>query len=222
MQTSDPKGGPRSRGGAWLWAGVAALMVASGCSSKRWFELRGAESGAKIDARPSVAAYRYNDNNTADLYLTDLPREVLDPEADLTDISGQLTHIHMFMNPRAGRTPIDATACSFSVRHVVVARGQIGVYGGGGFMLPKGRPGDDRFGGRIEDATLRLVSASAGFTDRLGAATLNARAMADLDEPMAGVLADRFRTLLDRTNPVAGTDASPDEPAADAENTGTR
>lgn len=182
---------------------MALLGGSTGCGSKPGLTLQSVDSGTRFVSELPAAVYRFRDRNTADVYLTDLPREALDPEADIFGVSGQLVHIHLFVTPAAGDTPIDDTACSASIRHVVISQGQVGVYAGGGFLLPGDKPGEPQFSGKINGATLRLVSSSKGFVDRLGAVEMAGVVKAPLNEPMSAALADRLRTLIELTEPVA-------------------
>lgn len=136
--------------------------------------------------------YRAADANTADIYMTDLSREELDPATDFRDVEGQIVHLHMFIAPRAGKTPIDQTACSVTVRHAIIANGAIGVYGGGGFFLPSGKAGQKRFGGDVRDATMRLVGSTGGFVDRLGAAQFQGSIRAERDDALAALIGRRM------------------------------
>jgi hypothetical protein len=188
---------------------VLGVLGLTGCGTTSGVTLTGVKTSATLTMTPPLAVYRFADKNTADVYMTDLPREVFDAQADLTGISGQLTHVHLFVAPEAGRTPIDDTACSVTVRHIVIAQGQIGIYGGGGFMYPSRRPGREQFKGSITGATLRLVAATPGFEDKLGAAELAATVKSVLDEPMAGALAERLRTLVEQTTPLLREEPKP-------------
>lgn len=181
-------------------AGIATLAI-SGCGVRQGLTIENAQSGDRFESSLPLSVYRFRDKNTADVYLTDLPREALDPEADIFGVSGQLVHIHLFVTPEAGETPIDDTACSISIRHVIIAQGQVGVYAGGGFMQPRRRPGEPTFSGKIRGATLRLVSSSKGFVDRLGPANFSGGVVAPVDDAMCSALAERLRTLIELTEP---------------------
>ncbi len=148
---------------------------------------------------PTIRAYRSHDSNTADIYLTDLPRELCQPGAALGEVSGQLLHIHLFISPEAGETPIDDTACSVAMRLVVISRGQVGVYGGGGFLYPDTDVGDEDFEGAIKQGTLKFMSGTPAFVDRLGPSELNGGIEAPKDEPAARILAARLDELLAMT-----------------------
>lgn len=151
-----------------------------------------------------------NDRNTADIYLSDLPAErLLDPDDTLADAVGSIVHIHLFLVPVAGSTPIDATACNATVRQVVLAgprgadgsRPAIGVYGGGGFLLPDNTPGGGSLSGELLDATLRLTNATPGFVDRLGAARLKGDFAARRNDSLARGVAQRLDALISDAEP---------------------
>ena len=110
---------------------------------------------------------------------------------------GVLIHVHMFLYPRAGRTPIDFDASNTSVRLIVLAGGAgAGRYGGGGFMLPSGEPGDAGFGGRIRGATVGPIASAGSFVDRLGSSIMDATVRARHDEAMAGEIASALDALV--------------------------
>jgi hypothetical protein len=95
---------------------------------------------------------------------------------------------------------------------------------GGGFMQPRRRPGEPTFSGKIRGATLRLVSSSKGFVDRLGPANFSGGVVAPVDDAMCSALAERLRTLIELTEPHVkaplikdpAKDAAAKEPAKDA------
>lgn len=171
-------------------------LAASGCSIGPKVELVGIESGASLSPDVPVVAYRSADTNSADIYLTDLDADELDPATDPAGLTGHLVHIHLFLVPRPGRTPIDSTASSVTIRHVVLANGVMGLYGGGGFMRPSDRPGSPTLGGSIREATLRLVSSTDGFADRLGPTRFSASFKAPRDEGTAGQIAQRLEEVI--------------------------
>src|SRR5262249_37656381 len=154
-------------------------------------ELVSISSPASLKATLPAQAYIAPDNNTADVYMTDLPAEALEPGADLSTTWGQILHMHLFVAPKPGYTPIEASACSIPVRHVVIARGEIGVYGGGGFLDPATDPGDRVLKGSIRGATCRLVAKTPAFVDRLGAAEFRADFQVPKDETQARNLGAR-------------------------------
>lgn len=155
-----------------------------------------------VSFRPvmTTAAYRHDAEQTADIYLTDLSREHLDPEADLRDVSGSIVHVHLFLVPRAGRSPMEPTSTNATVRHVIVSRGKIGVYAGGGFLRPRSGLGSAVLTGTIRQGSLRLASRSEGFEDHLGHCTIDLAFRAPRDEGLARLLAARLESML------AGTD----------------
>ena len=136
------------------------------------------QTGDRLAIDYPDGVYVESDNNTADLYFTTIPG-VGEPGVSMRGVSGSVLHVHMFLEPRAGKTPIDFTAANVTVTHILVAEGAIGVYGGAGFMLPSGDAGSSTFGGRLREVTLRPTALTDGFGERLGwnelAGSLNAR-----------------------------------------------
>lgn len=170
--------------------------------------VRSLESGAVLAPAIRTAVYRRIDTSAADIYLSDIPESRLtDPDDDLADAAGSILHIHFFIQPSAGNTPIDDTACNASVRQVVFApsrpesgtpdapRQVIGVYGGGGFFYPSGSVGDDLFGGSMRGGTHRLLTFSPGFSDRLGPAAVEGRVMTIRDDAACAAIQARMSGL---------------------------
>ncbi|MBL8762643.1 MAG: hypothetical protein JNM07_00050 [Phycisphaerae bacterium] len=161
------------------------------------FELTSGTTGAVFSTSLPGAAYSTPDASTADLYLTDLPLNRLqNPNDSLADVSGSLVHVHLFLVPKAGSTPIDATACNATVRQLVFAQGVLGLYAGGGFFNPSGDPGDPELAGSMRGASLRLARSSPGFADRLGPVTLAGTFGAPRSEGLARNLAARMEALI--------------------------
>lgn len=161
----------------------------------------------------ATAAYRTIDENTADIYLSDLPQDRLsDPRDPLTDVKGSFFHVRIFLVPSPGSTPIDATACNVTVRHLVLAgpartlraatdAPALGLYAGGGFLMPDADIGDATFGGRLEQVSHRLVREGPGFTDLLGPGLLTGRFAAARNDAVARALAARFDQLVNLLPP---------------------
>jgi hypothetical protein len=199
---------------------LAALLALSGCSGNSTdLRLDAITEDASVRTTFQVRAYVPTDQNTADVYFSDIPTErLLDPQDTLADAVGSIVHLHMFLTPVAGATPIDSTACNTTVRQIVLAgplgaarnRPALGVYSGGGFLLP-----DDS----LFDATLKLTHASPGFVDRLGASRMHGDFAARREDELARAIAARFSSLLELTRPVpeapppAGFEPAPEEPA---------
>lgn len=156
-------------------AAVAAACFSASCGVfggglTRGTTLASAETGYVLNMTPRYQAYLSADINTADFFLSDLPAEAFADGADLSRFSGSLVQVHMFLAPKAGSTPIAFSATSATVRQVVFANGQMGMYSGGGFLLPSGTAGDSTFGGTIRSASMRLTGRTPGFADKLGPA----------------------------------------------------
>lgn len=149
-----------------------------------------------------TSAYWASDPNTADVFMTDLDGQALDRGTDLSKVSGRITQFHVFISPLAGSTPIASSACSVTVRHIVLAQGAIGAYSGGGFFLPQEHLGASELSGSISGATLRLSGKTPGFADRLGPCTLDAHVNAVRDEALAKRIGARVDEILSVLTPV--------------------
>lgn len=186
--------------GIGLLLGVgAAVSIMASCSTARWNAGGGAarvtsiEQAAQLAPSWRTAIYATPDINTADVILSDLDRETLmnaiADESALRQAEGSILRVRMFIAPRAGRTPIDFTASNASATLIVMSRGEIGVYGGGGFILPSDKPGSRTFSGSLRDATLKPTGATPGFQDLLGASDLSGKISASRDDAGASRVA---------------------------------
>ncbi|TVQ64208.1 MAG: hypothetical protein EA379_02400 [Phycisphaerales bacterium] len=195
----------RSAAGALAALCLAAVVSLSGCAAIGFggagsVELRAFETGAVLSPGWRTAVFTSDDPNSANIYLSDLSLDAITTTApeSLDAVAGNILHVRMFIRPRAGQTPIDFDASNITIRHIVLAPGAMGVYGGGGFLLPSGSPEGRSFGGRIRRATLRLTEASIAFSDRLGPVELSGRINATRDDDAAQAVARTISGLLAR------------------------
>jgi len=174
-----------------------SLFVGSGCTSGATTTLRSEEGAGELRGTMRVMAYTSSDRNNAEVYMSDLPLSALEPDADLSDVSGQFVQMHVFITPSAGSTPIDVGACNVVVRTFVVARGQIGLYGGGAFLSPDSGPGTGSLSGTMVGGTCRLLSATPGFVDKLGPSEFRASFRVPRNDQLAAQLGKRLATMLE-------------------------
>ncbi len=181
--------------------GVAACCAClAGC-----FGPSGGKASLSVESRSQqtiltpafkTAVFTSNDLNSVDIFLSDLPPESFDPAgssvAPAGGREGVIIHMNFFLYPRAGRTPVAFTATNMTFSMVVLTGDSHGVYGGGGFFLPSGKPTGKTFGGRTNLATLRHLGSTAGFVDRVGLGEMSGSITARRDEE----LADRMATLM--------------------------
>ncbi len=180
---------------------VLTMVTLGGCGTPG-MALRSAQGRGTLDPDFTTRCYIPTDDKAgADVYLTDLPPELWRLDSDLAGISGTIVHVHLFLRPRAGKTPQVETASNLNIRYVVIGRGAVGAYAGGGFLLPSGTPGDETFGGRIDRASLRLARASEGFKDLLGPCELSGRFRAERNEAAARLIEARMGQVME----MAGT-----------------
>ena len=186
---------------------VLGLLCLPGCQSTRFasehYELRSITDATAVRPRFTTSVYAFEDQNTVNIFMTDLdPRDLRSLDADNPPI-GHLVHIHLFLRPKAGRTPIDDTAMTATVTHLVLAAGEVGIYAGGGFFNPTADAGDRTFSGTLAGGTVRLQRASSRFLDLLGPSTLTTTARASLDPAQAEALRVAMRRWTERTQPIS-------------------
>lgn len=164
-------------------SGCTVLGIGAGTSALRVDSL---DTGVFLAPDAVTRVYAAGDRNTADVILSDIPLEQLASlGGSIEGVTGSVLHLHMFLTPRAGRTPIEFSASNCTATLIVVADGQAGFYRGGGFMLPSDSPGEKSFSARVAQVTLRPGVATAGFEDLLGHAELSGRVSARRDDAAA-------------------------------------
>jgi len=172
---------------------LLALQACTIGASTRLVSMSG-RGRVKLDA--VTAVYAPTGETGAQVFLTDLPRDKLARGTDLSDTSGHLIQINMFLTPRPGRTPIDPTASNASIRWIVIAKGEIGVYSGGGFVQPSELPGEDVYAANVKGATLELTARTPRFRDALGPSRMHATVRTPKDEAYARLLAARVDEII--------------------------
>ncbi len=198
---------------AALILALAAINPLAGCNAIRGGGGSGGSSTIHSDANEKTLkasfktkAYTFHDDNTADIYLTDLTDTELTaffaPDANWSQISGTLVQIHLFLDPKPGKTPIEHTAATASIRYAIIAQGEIGIYDGAGFMLPGSKPGKGSIDGTIHSAPLRLTRATPNFTDLFEAAKITIEFDAKQNDPNAAELRARLDAMAAKAMPV--------------------
>lgn len=137
------------------------------------------------------AIYRLDDKQAVTVVLLSGP----------DDAPRQAAVVRMFWKPRAGATPISATATNATVQYLVFPEGgrEVGVYSGAGFVHPSSGLGGDTFRGGLWQANLRLTDRSTGFEDLLGQAMLRGDLAARRDDAAVGdLLRQLHRRVTDR------------------------
>ncbi len=173
--------------------------------------VRSLVSDRAVMPKMTVMAYIPTDRNTVDVFLSDIAPERLSDAGDSLDgVAGNIIHLHIFLMPEPGQTPIDTTACNFTVRHVVLTGvaepgtgNTVGIYGGGGFCLPDSKPGDRTFSGSLSEATMRLTKVGSGFADRLGASSISGSFTAPRQDDLANAISQRVESLSRSLQDVA-------------------
>jgi len=189
-----------------------AFALLTGCSTTRFSdmlpgsgtpELRSSLSGNSLPANLPTRIFAPSKIGVADLYLTDLPEELLRNGGDLSTYKGIIIHVHSFLRPRAGKTPIDPDATTAVTRvFVLTGDGNAGLYAGGGLFLTSDDPKAATFEGSLRGATLYLSRATAGFDDLLGPSRLAGLIAGKRDEVLAAQLATITQTLAEAMDSV--------------------
>lgn len=175
---------------------VLAALILGGCSTGSDVRLKSTTSRHSLSPDLPTVIYTMSGQQNVDIYLTDMSRTELDTAMGLENITGHIIHIHMFLKPKAGHTPIDDTATNATVRHLIVASGVSGCYQGAGFLFPKRRPGSGTFRASIDDASVRLIRATPGFVDQLGPSEVDISFTAKRDDGEARLVGARFQQIL--------------------------
>jgi hypothetical protein len=156
---------------AWL---MVVLMTLTGCTGPNAAgSLRVQSLGrdpVSLATRFRSAFYSYDVVAGTSFMLSDVS---VDKLLDGSAASGLIMHIELLWLPKPGRTPLDPTATNASIRLIVIADGEVGVYGGAGFAMPNGTPAEERSVSlALRDASLQLLESTPGFNDLLSPAQL--------------------------------------------------
>ena len=159
------------------------LLSAAGCTHGRVQGTLRAESlGADpvyLSERYPISVFAESESTETIIYLADMPLDDL-LTGRVTD--GVVVHLDLLWNPKAGQTPMDPAATNISIRYIVFAQGEVGVYGGAGFARPHGKTDGDRLTLDLQDGSLTLLDSTEGFVDLLSPARLTGNITARLDD----------------------------------------
>jgi hypothetical protein len=163
------------------------------------------DSPVEFSIKTTRAVYDSDEDGESLFYLSDMDTESL---VDGTARNGRFLAVRLLWNPRPGKTPMDASATNASVLLVILSDGEVGVYGGAGYALPHGTPGQSRLGVTIRESTLTLLEATEGFNDLLSPSLITGSFVADHD-PLAAraeyIGASQLVTNALGTSTVLGT-----------------
>ena len=170
---------------------MACMLALSGCYSVQWpwttTELTTSgltDNPVKVTTTPGEAWYAIEPAQVS-YYASDIP---LDKLAAGGKISGQVVNIEVIWEPRPGMTPLEPTTTNASIRLVVFAEGEVGVYGGGGFAWLRGKPEDGDMGLLLTGSNLSLIARTKGFVDLLTPAEMLGTVQGRMDEAKANAL----------------------------------
>lgn len=208
----------RHRSATALLCCAAALLTLPACNAllpqgEAVGELRPVSlAGEAITVPSTFTTAIYSDQLDSDtsFYVSDRSvDELISGEFDV----GQVVRIDVLWQPHPGKTPLDRSATNVSIRYVVFADGEVGIYEGGGFAITKKSLLSDKVSVAVLDASLRLGESTSGFNDLLGPTQLTGKFTATLDAATARrlhfTLSQRVTDALGETTLVDmdGTDS---------------
>jgi hypothetical protein len=193
---------------------LLGLTTAAGCASGRVSGSLRAESlgddRVYLDGVYETAVYTDLNTTETSFFITDIPMDEL-LAGDIT--TGMVIHFGLLWEPSAGKTPMDTSATNVTVRYIVFTDGEMGIYGGAGFAIPKGEPGKGPMSLVLRDASMTLLDSTDGFIDLLSPGRLTGTITAGLDkqrsQQMAYALNQLVTNALGYTRLVAMTRPSP-------------
>lgn len=186
---------------------VFATLLASACSStpllSSKFSVHSNVSGNILETNLPTRVFAPSKVGVVDIYLTDIPRETLEAGGDISTITGTIVQVHVFVRPKAGRTPIDRDATTSIARvFILTGNGQAGLYAGGGFFMAGDSGNGDSYSGTMRSASLYLTRATAHFDDLLGPANLVGSISTKRDEKLAKRLTQLTQTIADNMDAI--------------------
>lgn len=165
----------------WLPCAAAASLLA-GCGTigdVGDIELTSL-GGTSRTLRPALGTGTYaQEAAQSSFVLTDIDLAQLESG---TPVYGYVLHVNLLWIPKAGRTAVDPTATNTSIRLVVLAGNELGVYGGGGFAWPDGELGEPEFSLELVGSNMSLIACTPGFQDLMSPASLTGTLTATLDD----------------------------------------
>lgn len=162
---------------------LAALPPTAGCTAGRSPSgmLRAESlSGDRVVlvGRYVTAVYADHQSTETSFFLSDVPlAQILSGEVS----EGHVVHLDLLWVPQPGTTPMDSQATNASIRYIVIAGDEVGIYGGAGFAVPHGQIGQNSLSISLRDASLTLIDSTDGFHDLLSPARLSGSFTATLD-----------------------------------------
>ncbi len=173
-----------------LWAGA-------GCAGPvRHGSLRAQSLGddpVALEAEYITAFYADGDSVETSFILSDVG---LDQLLSGQFSRGHVVRVNLLWVPKPGATPMDSSATNASIRYIIVADGELGVYAGAGFALPQGDASGASLTVRLRDGSLILLESTDGFVDLLSPATLTGSFTATHNDQRARQLSAALRRLV--------------------------
>lgn len=163
-----------------IWAGAALGAAACGTVGEVGTIELTSLGGTTRTLRPALGTGTYaQEAAQSSFILTDVDFSRLESGSS---VYGYVLHVNLLWVPKAGRTAVDPTATNTSIRLVVLAGTELGVYGGGGFAWPDGELGEPEFSLELVGSNMSLIACTPGFQDLMSPASLTGTLTATLDD----------------------------------------
>lgn len=165
----------------------------------------------KLPTAFDQAVYMHTDEQTATVVLwknadkqndrvdapADADSSAAAPNAEPADpLPSHVAVLRVLWRPRAGATPLDDFATNLTMRWVVFAGKDAGVYSGAGFAYQFDEFGESKITLKLEQSSLRLTDASKAFKDPLVQAAAKGHFTAVLDPQRTRSLTRRLHLLV--------------------------
>ena len=135
-----------------------------------------------LDCSCPIAASIPSASSEGELWLTNIPLDLLESG---NFESGQIIRLQVRWIPTPGKTPLASTSTNVTIKQIIIAGDEVGVYVGAGFGWPTGSP-ENGMSISMEDATIELQSSTDRFDNLLKpAATMNGFIHAPADATLA-------------------------------------
>lgn len=171
---------PRIR--ALTSAALGAALALGGCASRQSVgtaELRSLGTEQRfLPVDLAQGCYAVEESESS-FWFSSVDLESLPKEPNATPPDAVFMHVQLVWSPLPGRTPISADATNAVVRVVIVAKGQMGLYGGAAFAEHEAPLGADAIELTLRGGTLTLLESTPGFADPLSPAGLTASLRAE-------------------------------------------
>ncbi len=185
-----PFHGPHGRSGLCLATTLASLLAGCSSSTVQLVSYKDPYFPEKYHVSILHCAYRAEPSGA----IRAVGRAVQDTKQGITT---QYLCVHIFWQPKPGKTPADSTTTDALLEYVVATSSGVAVYTGTGFAYPQ-KALDGSLDIALESGRLRLQSHSGDLDDLFGNTQISGRLTARNDPGTAATLIREAELLASR------------------------